>query len=286
MDCDPLGVGSSPHTRGAPRSSPRVRATPRIIPAYAGSTSRVPRLRRRSRDHPRIRGEHDVVYQDGRERLGSSPHTRGAPTVRIRGSGDSGIIPAYAGSTTPPTKSPSKQADHPRIRGEHDHVLVGVVESLGSSPHTRGAPWPGPAHRAGPGDHPRIRGEHRPAPGHIPRHGGSSPHTRGAQSKRITANRHSRIIPAYAGSTRRRAMNPSQAADHPRIRGEHRANLPVESADCGSSPHTRGARENYTRDDPALRIIPAYAGSTQRPLSRRWRCRDHPRIRGEHAAVT
>ena len=34
-----------------------------------------------------------------------------------------------------------------------------------------------------------------------------------------------------------------------------------------------------------IRIIPAYAGSTFDPTDRKTWCRDHPRIRGEHASL-
>ena len=91
--------GSSPHTRGAPRDVPPENIDIGIIPAYAGSTRTSPTGSARSRDHPRIRGEHTI---DDRRRIltnGSSPHTRGA---RVRESGEhpaGGIIPAYAGST-------------------------------------------------------------------------------------------------------------------------------------------------------------------------------------------
>ena len=71
--------GSSPHTRGAPRST-----------TSAGS---------RWRDHPRIRGEHNW----------DNVVTKLLP----------GIIPAYAGSTEDSTKSEKLELDHPRIRGEH-----------------------------------------------------------------------------------------------------------------------------------------------------------------------
>ena len=133
--------GSSPHTRGALRLHPKAESTlrdhprirgehrdvtvqrvlaARIIPAYAGSTSTTiaplghcpgssPHTRgapptprqplRRSWDHPRIRGEHS----DAR------------PVSRRH----SGIIPAYAGSTSCP--------------------LSRYRSTLGSSPHTRGA---------------------------------------------------------------------------------------------------------------------------------------------------
>ena len=95
-------LGSSPHTRGThPTSAPRAA---------------------RSRDHPRIRGEHLRLLE-------SRPHVRG-------------IIPAYAGNTD---------------KGEADPGI-----DMGSSPHTRGTPpaaWVTPTSRR---DHPRIRGEHDP----------------------------------------------------------------------------------------------------------------------------
>ncbi len=134
------GVGSSPHTRGAPGC--------------------VTRDARRNRDHPRIRGEHSQAgARDG------------AP---------GGIIPAYAGSTLPEDvgdrdlwgPSPHTRGarnsrpwrrlgsgDHPRIRGEHLHRAArrrrqgGIIPAYagntgtrvcqlvimpGSSPHTRG----------------------------------------------------------------------------------------------------------------------------------------------------
>ena len=92
--------GSSPHTRGARDASLSQLAAARIIPAYAGSTPVSPTPARSRQDHPRIRGEH-ALHRDG---------------VDVH----SGIIPAYAGSTSPLTDTQTAPA--------------------GSSPHTRGAP--------------------------------------------------------------------------------------------------------------------------------------------------
>ena len=90
-----------------------------IIPAYAGST----RARRRrcaaGRDHPRIRGEHLYMLASASERVGSSPHTRGAQTGPFGGVEVRGIIPAYAGSTNSGAPTTMRRTDHPRIRGEH-----------------------------------------------------------------------------------------------------------------------------------------------------------------------
>ena len=118
-----ISSGSSPHTRGAPRTRrpsspcqwdhPRIRGEhhhchaqkagePGIIPAYAGSTcmSRIGGIRK----------------------PGSSPHTRGARSL------------------TAPCASSLR--DHPRIRGEHTGYQRCHDGLEGSSPHTRGAPWP------------------------------------------------------------------------------------------------------------------------------------------------
>ena len=112
--------GSSPHTRGAPRSPCSKTRCWRIIPAYAGSTVSVERAVIKSADHPRIRGEHWSRREVFSRAKGSSPHTRGA-LIRAK---------AYD-----PNRS-----DHPRIRGEHVGGQIVLLAIIGSSPHTRGAP--------------------------------------------------------------------------------------------------------------------------------------------------
>ena len=71
----------------------------RIIPAYAGSTPATRVLGKNTRDHPRVCGEHVWPIIVWVVSAGSSPRMRGA---HIHGAGtvwQSGIIPAYAGST-------------------------------------------------------------------------------------------------------------------------------------------------------------------------------------------
>ena len=91
--------GSSPHVRGALLHL-RVDARDRgIIPACAGSTHHESDGADDERDHPRMCGEH---FQTKRARIrlsGSSPHVRGAPHLMAELRGQSGIIPACAGST-------------------------------------------------------------------------------------------------------------------------------------------------------------------------------------------
>ena len=193
-------------------------------------------------------------------------------------------------------------SDHPRIRGEHPIKPPIGGDGMGSSPHTRGARRR-PARPSNPAgiipayagstaisvwavltasDHPRIRGEHATKDPGARVAFGSSPHTRGAPDGRNTTSNHTRIIPAYAGSTDRRSGPGVPHPDHPRIRGEHPDSALLGDAEAGSSPHTRGAPIAEVDPESLTRIIPAYAGSTQIPLSWETLKRDHPRIRGEH----
>ena len=131
---------------------------------------------------------------------GSSPHTRGARYVDMAAYRLDRIIPAYAGSTLESVPAEEPCWDHPRIRGEHDPCPLALCATVGSSPHTRGAPLDlhlardiegiipayagstaalaSQAHSIA--DHPRIRGEHLVAPEVDELRPGSSPHTRGA----------------------------------------------------------------------------------------------------------
>ena len=111
--------GSSPHVRGAlgPRRCSHTGVG--IIPACAGSTKRTELSLLRSGDHPRMCGEHNIVFVPYNLYRGSSPHVRGAP-VRFRGRRPrSGIIPACAGSTHMELWNKARVRDHPRMCGEH-----------------------------------------------------------------------------------------------------------------------------------------------------------------------
>ena len=69
--------GSSPHARGT-RRAVRCHFQPGgIIPACAGNTTASPRSTTRTRDHPRMRGEHDGGEVLPALDSGSSPHARG-----------------------------------------------------------------------------------------------------------------------------------------------------------------------------------------------------------------
>ena len=132
-------LGSSPHARGALTPSFQAFAQVGIIPACAGSTQNALNYRADSRDHPRMRGEHNGAGIGGTDGLGSSPHARGALFLLGAGRPKRGIIPACAGSTRRSERVKTRSRDHPRMRGEHRRNRVTLRPTLGSSPHARGA---------------------------------------------------------------------------------------------------------------------------------------------------
>ena len=98
--CDTPEKGSSPHARGTQTICRQINTSIGIIPACAGNTFYDIQRESKTRDHPRMRGEHQEVARKTRLGQGSSPHARGtrfaANTLRQR----AGIIPACAGNTS------------------------------------------------------------------------------------------------------------------------------------------------------------------------------------------
>ena len=215
------GLGSSPLTRGAHLAAHLGLVFGGLIPAHAGSTSPSTGHHQTQRAHPRSRGEHHVPDQVPRSAAGSSPLTRGALEPGLDGIEAGRLIPAHAGSTAREHQRGGDRRAHPRSRGEHVVVVLGVLRDLGSSPLTRGAlggfetqrlrnrlipahagstpqRWRrGRAHRA----HPRSREEHDLPPGKAILREGSSPLTRGAHPPVMGGAPVPGLIPAHAGST-------------------------------------------------------------------------------------
>ena len=111
---------------------------------------------------------------------------------------------------------------------------------------------------------------------------GSSPRMRGTRHHARLETVETGIIPAYAGNTRERHGTVSDRRDHPRVCGEH---LPASSGSCtrrGSSPRMRGTPYRQPVLAHGAGIIPAYAGNTRLQRYQHERCRDHPRVCGEH----
>ena len=116
---DQAREGSSPHVRGARWCRSADGGWLGIIPACAGSTV-VPQCGWwLVGDHPRMCGEHSRHAALTFERVGSSPHVRGAPPAG--------------------TPTSSRSRDHPRMCGEHPPYAPTGCAVWGSSPHVRGA---------------------------------------------------------------------------------------------------------------------------------------------------
>ena len=111
---------------------------------------------------------------------------------------------------------------------------------------------------------------------------GSSPRVRGTRSEEQGPPRPHRIIPACAGNTRCARRCSGARWDHPRACGEHPSRIFVEFTVLGSSPRVRGTRLVVAPAQMDRGIIPACAGNTRPPCRRASRCRDHPRVCGEH----
>ena len=135
--------GSSPLTRGKPRSLGLSSTRSGLIPAHAGKTAASQCTHCAIRAHPRSRGEN--VFKSGADQMkaGSSPLTRGKPRPPKGSRSKPGLIPAHAGKTTAcPAARPAGRA-HPRSRGENIPGRTGDDSGPGSSPLTRGKPLDG-----------------------------------------------------------------------------------------------------------------------------------------------
>ena len=173
-----LSVGSSPLTRGKPSYSRRERCGGRLIPAHAGKTTTNTRDRKRSRAHPRSRGENLRHLSTELALLGSSPLTRGKLLRRRRVACGGRLIPAHAGKTARGRDAEAGPRAHPRSRGENSAMAAFCSATLGSSPLTRGKLELGPQPDDVPGLIPAHAGKTPPAPGveHPP---GAHPRSRG-----------------------------------------------------------------------------------------------------------
>ena len=234
--------------------------------------------------------------------MGSSPLTRGKPIRAPRLSSGHGLIPAHAGKTTTTAIARSCPRAHPRSRGENGLATVARLESLGSSPLTRGKPpppWaPGvtrgliPAHAGKTSSgrrrthsepaHPRSRGENYLFSKLSSSKNGSSPLTRGKLFEVHLFESPERLIPAHAGKTRGQGRHIPRRRAHPRSRGENLASMRPLFTAAGSSPLTRGKQFSYKRLQLEQGLIPAHAGKTASVQSTRTRLTAHPRSRGEN----
>ena len=168
----PLGQWPRP----MPGSSPHARGTP----------NRHQSLSTRSRDHPRMRGEHRRRHGRRRPPEGIIPACAGNTKHSDQyGAFIEGSSPHARGTRRCRRSTGFSKRDHPRMRGEHEHDdqqvraedgiipacagntrTPGLVKTpmTGSSPHARGTQSVTPEGALTGEDHPRMRGEHSEQP--------------------------------------------------------------------------------------------------------------------------
>ena len=275
-------AGSSPRMRGTHVGCGAYVRPPGIIPAYAGNTPLPARKPRRRRDHPRVCGEHVSCSAITEPVAGSSPRMRGTPFCQNWLRLGYGIIPAYAGNTSPAHPAAAEAWDHPRVCGEHAKLLLNSLVGKGSSPRMRGTHPREQRAKGHDGIIPAYAGNTARSRGTRRQPRGSSPRMRGTPDQRADEQADRGIIPAYAGNTIVDLRPGHGITDHPRVCGEHLNGVGPLDLNLGSSPRMRGT--------PVLRlplrlpvgIIPAYAGNTAFRTRGVRRFRDHPRVCGEH----
>ena len=208
--------------------------------------------------------------------------------------------PARAGFTGPRRPADAPRWDHPRSRGVYGFDLTEENQRWGSSPLARGLrhedqrdrrrgriiparagfTWRTGGSAPCTRDHPRSRGVYVALSRAAATLLGSSPLARGLPDVGSVACDSAGIIPARAGFTSRRCSAAATAADHPRSRGVYRRLSTGILLRFGSSPLARGLHEHSRSGPVRLGIIPARAGFTAAPSTRKAPSRDHPRSRG------
>ncbi len=173
--------------------------------------------------------------------------------------------PACAGSILTAVALSPCSTDHPRSRGEYDFVVRLVT---------------GPRPSASRG------GQHHTKPGGLRLTPLPPPCARGTREPGEQLAPHQRTTPACAGNTGPRTSGPACSPDHPRLRGEHPHHPGRDPADHGPPPPARGTLLLPPGAGGEGRTTPACAGNTYLNGTQEGTTADHPRLRGEHAAVT
>ena len=222
-ECCDYFDGSSPLSRGIQLPNHRTTTHIRIIPALAGNTAEPPPNDDNDKDHPRSRGEYSNGLTTLRWCGGSSPLSRGIPSLGCENTELIRIIPALAGNTLPLRQRLSIFRDHPRSRGEYMSWFAVTCCTHGSSPLSRGilstmsdvvrsdriipalaGNTPSAQSTAClTSDHPRSRGEYFVEVVVDVDACGSSPLSRGIRRRSLRLITGDGIIPALAGNTSR-----------------------------------------------------------------------------------
>ena len=114
---------------------------------------------------------------------------------------------------------------------------------------------------------------------------GSPPLARGTDGISILSPCRGRITPAYAGNSYSHQGQRGKNQDHPRLRGEQFADCITVIFVPGSPPLARGTVVANIKRASLFRITPACAGNRPHKQNTWVYAWDHPRLRGEQAAI-
>ena len=109
-----------------------------LIPTYAGNTLVRPRSAHPAKAHPHVCGEHRTPVSGSVSIRGSSPRMRGTLSTFMDDNARAGLIPTYAGNTSPRVKAGRSRWAHPHVCGEHPRPYGRCRSTRGSSPRMRG----------------------------------------------------------------------------------------------------------------------------------------------------
>ena len=110
----------------------------RITPAYAGKSAQISRFFFVQRDHPRLCGEKQCLYNFLTIFQGSPPPMRGKVQRTLQAGLHDGITPAYAGKSIGAVLVIMLKQNHPRLCGEKSMPLQQRMVYQGSPPPMRG----------------------------------------------------------------------------------------------------------------------------------------------------
>ena len=170
------------------------------------------------------------------------------------------------------------------MRGKVVLLSVGWL-SFGITPAYAGKSGTGSGPAPGPKDHPRVCGEKIAGAAKNLGSMGSPPRMRGKVTLLYALADKEGITPAYAGKRHYDNKAPLHPRDHPRVCGEKWLPYLRITQLQGSPPRMRGKGTAPPGTVLHLRITPAYAGKSVKPLvwqSPKW---DHPRVCGEKSPV-
>ena len=151
-------MGSSPRMRGTRFSAHPDSRDLGLIPTYAGNTPGCGLYQPAPRAHPHVCGEHPGAFCGPFIPAGSSPRMRGTRHLDAGHPERQGLIPTYAGNTSPDRVQHRRDRAHPHVCGEHPNRKSGGAGPQGSSPRMRGTHGTDREAHAGPGLIPTYAG--------------------------------------------------------------------------------------------------------------------------------